>query len=146
MNALANQLAGAGMEKTTNYRKAKRKFLGIENIHVMRDALYRVAKLPFVYLYADALHPARSRLCANSQPGVGVVFSRSEVGATVPDFAVWLSQREETAGWLSHVSLLLSSAMQILECMQGGTTVIIHCRFVRSFRSLAGWFWVPWAH
>jgi myotubularin-related protein 6/7/8 len=51
MNALANQLAGAGMEKTTNYRKAKRKFLGIENIHVMRDALYRVAKLPFVYLY-----------------------------------------------------------------------------------------------
>lgn len=101
MNALANQLAGAGMEKTTNYRKAKRKFLGIENIHVMRDALYRVAKLPFVYL--------------------------SEAGATVPDFAVWLSQREETAGWLSHVSLLLSSAMQILECMQGGTTVIIHC-------------------
>jgi len=51
MNALANQLAGAGMEKTQNYRKAKRKFLGIENIHVMRDALYRVAKLPLIYLY-----------------------------------------------------------------------------------------------
>ena len=65
----------------------------------------------------------------------------------MPDFAVWLSQREETAGWLSHVSLLLSSAMQILECMQGGTTVIIHCRFVRSFRSLAACYWVlPWAH
>lgn len=62
MNALANQLAGAGMEKTTNYRKAKRKFLGIENIHVMRDALYRVAKLPFVYLYADApLTPPQPR-------------------------------------------------------------------------------------
>lgn len=133
MNALANQLAGAGMEKTNNYR-AKRKFLGIENIHVMRNGLYRVAKLPLVYWYdrTDAKHLPCSLNNNTFQVEANVIFrqrclARSE-GVTSVDFAQWLAQREETVGWLSHVSLLISSAMEILDCMRDGITIIIHCR------------------
>jgi hypothetical protein len=32
----------------SNYKKCKRKFLGIGNIHVMRSALYKVEKLAFL--------------------------------------------------------------------------------------------------
>ena len=37
-NAVANRALGAGYESTENYRGCKRMFMGIENIHVMRDA------------------------------------------------------------------------------------------------------------
>lgn len=48
INAFANQLNGAGTEDMSNYKRSKRKFLGIGNIHVMRNALYKVEKLAFL--------------------------------------------------------------------------------------------------
>ncbi|PGH17347.1 hypothetical protein AJ79_01231 [Helicocarpus griseus UAMH5409] len=42
VNAYAMQAVGLGSENMDNYKFATKAFLGIENIHVMRDALYKV--------------------------------------------------------------------------------------------------------
>lgn len=39
MNAMANQALGAGTESLDNYKNCERKFMNIENIHVMRKSL-----------------------------------------------------------------------------------------------------------
>ncbi len=44
-------------------------------------------------------------------------------------FEKWVAQREETESWLQHISLLLSSAIQIVDYLQNGTSVIVHCRY-----------------
>jgi hypothetical protein len=38
-NAMANRAMGAGTESLENYRRCQRLFMGIDNIHVMRDSL-----------------------------------------------------------------------------------------------------------
>lgn len=42
VNAFANQAVGMGSENMDNYKFATKAFLGIDNIHVMRDALNKV--------------------------------------------------------------------------------------------------------
>eukprot|EP01103_Thecamoeba_quadrilineata_P008217 TRINITY_DN17983_c0_g1_i1.p1 TRINITY_DN17983_c0_g1~~TRINITY_DN17983_c0_g1_i1.p1 ORF type:complete len:796 (-),score=126.29 TRINITY_DN17983_c0_g1_i1:56-2137(-) len=44
VNALANHLTGGGVERENNYVSSQVEFLDIENIHVMRDALMKLAK------------------------------------------------------------------------------------------------------
>jgi myotubularin-related protein 6/7/8 len=41
-NAMANIAMGAGSESTENYRGCRKLYLGIDNIHVMRDSLNRI--------------------------------------------------------------------------------------------------------
>lgn len=43
-NAMANVVQGAGTENMENYRGAKKAYLGIDNIHVMRGSLNRVVE------------------------------------------------------------------------------------------------------
>ncbi|RIB20572.1 protein-tyrosine phosphatase-like protein [Gigaspora rosea] len=50
-NAIANAAIGAGTENMENYKNCDRKFMGIDNIHVMRESL---AKLVEVMQTADA--------------------------------------------------------------------------------------------
>ena len=42
VNAVANRALGAGFESTEIYRNCKRVFMGIDNIHVMRDSLNKL--------------------------------------------------------------------------------------------------------
>ena len=42
-NAMANVAMGAGSENTANYRQCRQTYLGIDNIHVMRDSLNKIA-------------------------------------------------------------------------------------------------------
>ena len=44
MNAYANQVAGLGTENMDNYKFATKAYLGIDNIHVMRDSLNKVVE------------------------------------------------------------------------------------------------------
>jgi hypothetical protein len=55
-NAMANVAKGAGTENMDNYRSAKKAYLGIENIHVMRNSLKLVAEA------IDSSPPNRSAL------------------------------------------------------------------------------------
>lgn len=43
-NAMANVAKGAGTENMENYKGAKKAYLGIDNIHVMRDSLNRLVE------------------------------------------------------------------------------------------------------
>jgi len=43
-NAMANVAKGAGTENMEHYRNCKKVYLGIDNIHVMRDSLARVSE------------------------------------------------------------------------------------------------------
>jgi myotubularin-related protein 6/7/8 len=44
VNAMAMQAVGLGSENMDNYKNATKTFLGIDNIHVMRDSLNRVVE------------------------------------------------------------------------------------------------------
>ena len=41
-NAMANTAMGAGSENTEYYKNCERKFMGIDNIHVMRESLAKI--------------------------------------------------------------------------------------------------------
>ncbi len=43
-NAMANVAMGAGTENMENYKGARKAYLGIDNIHVMRDSLHKVVE------------------------------------------------------------------------------------------------------
>jgi hypothetical protein len=43
-NAVANVAKGAGTEAMENYKSATKVHMGIDNIHVMRDSLYRLTE------------------------------------------------------------------------------------------------------
>jgi len=42
LNAMANRAAGKGYENEDNYCNIKFQFIGIENIHVMRNSLQKL--------------------------------------------------------------------------------------------------------
>ncbi|KAK1341799.1 hypothetical protein QTO34_016549, partial [Cnephaeus nilssonii] len=42
LNAMANRAAGKGYENEDNYSNIKFQFIGIENIHVMRNSLQKM--------------------------------------------------------------------------------------------------------
>ena len=42
INAMANKAAGKGYESEGSYEKMDLKFIGIQNIHVMRDSLQKL--------------------------------------------------------------------------------------------------------
>ncbi|GBB98034.1 hypothetical protein RclHR1_03120019 [Rhizophagus clarus] len=44
-NAFANTAMGAGSENTEHYKNCERKFMGIENIHVMRESLNKIVDI-----------------------------------------------------------------------------------------------------
>jgi myotubularin-related protein 6/7/8 len=41
-NAMANTAMGAGSENTEYYKNCEKRFMGIENIHVMRESLGKI--------------------------------------------------------------------------------------------------------
>jgi myotubularin-related protein 6/7/8 len=64
-NAYANAAMGKGFESTDNYVNCRREFLGIENIHVMRDSLHAMIEGTWgTPLHTTPPGPARSRMCA----------------------------------------------------------------------------------
>lgn len=84
-NALANTAKGAGTENMENYKGGKKAYLGIDNIHVMRDSLRIVV---------EALR--------DSEPG-------GAGGATAGGVAVLPLDRQalRRSGWLKHATTIL---------------------------------------
>jgi len=107
VNALVNQMTGAGYESTGDYKRSRFKFLGIGNIHVMRESLARLSKAALEI--------------TQSQSGV------KESQEFLVEFQSALSRREETTSWLEHVSLILKSTKKIMKLLLQGTSVVIHC-------------------
>ena len=103
-NAMVNASNGGGTENMDNYKDAKKAYLGVANIHVMRDSLNRVI---------EALRDAD-------------VITELADGAS----ATGLIDREalRKSGWLRHISAILEGTILIVRNVHVNSShVLIHC-------------------
>ena len=116
-NALANGAMGGGCESAANYRGAEVVYLGIENIHALRDSLQRLRE--YLDAHGSACSDGSSSLLHSGVPGWagGAISRASQVAAALLDSA-----------WLQHLHSLLSGAVYIAAQMAHGSSVLVHCR------------------
>lgn len=126
-NAIVNRAKGAGTENMEHYKGCKKVYLGIDNIHVMRDSLQRAT---------DALRAAR----------VPATFGMKTVAAetTVPEgnagerkMTSFIDAQErrlldhvalKRSGWLKHISAVLEGTLVIARNIHiSNSHVLIHC-------------------
>lgn len=114
-NAVANRAKGAGTENMEHYRGCKKAYLGVENIHVMRDSLAKVT---------DALRQAE----APATFGMSVVAAIEPVIEEQDDGGLAtssrLTKREATAPPLDHVALKRSQWLKHISALLEGTLII----------------------
>ncbi|KAJ2716602.1 phosphatidylinositol-3-phosphatase ymr1 [Coemansia spiralis] len=91
-NAVVNRAVGAGSENMDHYKRCRKVYLGIDNIHVMRDALDRLAH---------------------------------ELQATGDKRAGQLQSAQTR--WLGHIENILVGVRTIVEAVQQGNHVVVHC-------------------
>ncbi|KAJ1672681.1 phosphatidylinositol-3-phosphatase ymr1, partial [Spiromyces aspiralis] len=96
-NAMANRAIGAGSENMDHYRYCRKIYLGIENIHIMREALSKV-------------------MAAIRHSGKAASGYRAKTLA--------MQARE---GWCKHVSAILEGAATVVKAIEAGEHVLIHC-------------------
>lgn len=96
-NAVANQAVGAGYENTDNYKNVKIQFLGIENIHLMRESIHK--------LYSIC---QQKKLKDNKSSGS------------------WFSDLEATH-WTDHIESILSAGRLLAELVSSGKSAHVHC-------------------
>ena len=111
-NAMANVAKGAGTENMDYYKEGKKAYLGIDNIHVMRDSLNKVVEaLREADVRVQGLEtyiPDRERAMANSS-----LLDR---------------QALRRSGWLRHLSAILDGTLLIIRNVHiNSSHVLIHC-------------------
>lgn len=112
-NAMANTAKGAGTENMDNYKDAKKSYLGIDNIHTMRESLAKVV---------EAL---RGVQIAGSDGRVYDDLHAAEGDALVP-----VPDREalRRSGWLRHISGIMEGTLIIVRNVHVNSShVLIHC-------------------
>ncbi|KAI0819030.1 protein-tyrosine phosphatase-like protein [Irpex lacteus] len=108
-NAVANTAKGAGTENMDHYKEARKAYLGIDNIHTMRDSLAKVV---------DALR--ETELVASSLNG-----DLPGESATVP---ILDRQALRRSGWLRHLSAIMEGTLLIVKNVHVNSShVLIHC-------------------
>jgi myotubularin-related protein 6/7/8 len=108
-NAVANTAKGAGTENMDHYKECKKAYLGIDNIHTMRDSLNKVI---------DALGESEALAASVSGdlPGTNV--------AVVPVDR----QALRRSGWLRHQVAILEGTLIIVRNVHvNHSHVLIHC-------------------
>ncbi|RKO92123.1 Myotubularin-like phosphatase domain-containing protein, partial [Blyttiomyces helicus] len=98
VNAMGQTALGAGFENMDNYRGAKMEFLGIENIHVIRESL-------------NKLIDGRRGLTIASSPSSRL--SRSAL---------------EKSGWLKHIRAIVDGTLMMVRGIHlENAHVLVHC-------------------
>ncbi|XP_064305584.1 myotubularin-related protein 7 isoform X5 [Phalacrocorax carbo] len=98
LNAMANRAAGKGYENEDNYSNIKFQFIGIENIHVMRNSLQKMLEAYFA-------------VCELKSPSMS-------------DFLWGL----ENSGWLKHIKAIMDAGIFIAKAVaEEGVSVLVHC-------------------
>ncbi|KLO10552.1 phosphatases II [Schizopora paradoxa] len=109
-NAMANVAKGAGTENMDYYKEGKKAYLGIDNIHVMRDSLNKVL---------EALREAEAETYASES----YELSDDQRSPVVLD-----RQLLRRSGWLRHLSAILDGALLIARNVHVNSShVLIHC-------------------
>jgi myotubularin-related protein 6/7/8 len=107
-NAVANTAKGAGTENMDHYKDAKKAYLGIDNIHVVRDSLAKVV---------DCLYQADVLSKAAGEPSVD--------GSVTPFVD---RQALRRSGWLKLLSAILEGTLLITRNVHVNSShVLIHC-------------------
>ena len=102
-NAMANHARGAGSENMEFYKNCKKVYLGIDNIHVMRDSL---AKIQTALRLQD------------ERP----VFEARQEATVLDELALQRSQ------WLKHLGAVLQGTRQIVQNIHiHSSHVLVHC-------------------
>ncbi|OCH88796.1 phosphatases II [Obba rivulosa] len=108
-NAMANTAKGAGTENMDHYKDAKKAYLGIDHIHVMRESLAKVVEA----------------LRETEVPPIGVAGDQTGEGTVVP---VLDRQALRRSGWLRHISAILEGSVLIVRNVHVNSShVLIHC-------------------
>lgn len=108
-NAMANTAKGAGTENMDHYKDGKKAYLGIDNIHTMRESLGKVV---------EALREADSLLASIN----------SDLPGQVSGLAVLDRAALRRSGWLRHISAILEGTLLITRNVHVNSShVLIHC-------------------
>ncbi|XP_072995261.1 phosphatidylinositol-3-phosphatase myotubularin-1-like [Typha latifolia] len=116
-NALANGAKGGGSESSSNYFQSEVFFLGIENIHVMRESLNRLRE------YVDTHGTTSSDGMSSFLRTGGWTWgggNLSSMSASVATLGV--------SGWLIHIqNVLVGSAWIAARVALESASVLVHC-------------------
>ncbi|KAH7315907.1 hypothetical protein KP509_21G070100 [Ceratopteris richardii] len=116
-NALANGALGGGSESSSNYFQCEVVFLGIENIHSMRESLARLRD------YLDTHGAASSDGSSSLLRSGGLAWG----GGNLSNMAAAVSALGDS-GWLSHVHNVLAAAAWVAARIDlEGASVLVHC-------------------
>ncbi|EKM55086.1 uncharacterized protein PHACADRAFT_208612 [Phanerochaete carnosa HHB-10118-sp] len=108
-NAVANTAKGAGTENMDNYKEARKAYLGIDNIHTMRDSIAKVV---------EALR--ETDLAASSVSGM--------LPGEAQAVPILDRQALRRSGWLRHISNILEGTLLIVRNVHVNSShVLIHC-------------------
>ncbi|KAJ4978295.1 hypothetical protein NE237_009075 [Protea cynaroides] len=116
-NALANGAMGGGSESSSNYFQSEIVFLGIDNIHAMRDSLSRLRD--YLDTHGATSSDGMSSFLRNGgwTWGGGNLSSMSASVSTLGD-----------SGWLIHVqNVLAGSAWIAARVALESSSVLVHC-------------------
>ncbi|KAF8609927.1 phosphatases II [Ceratobasidium sp. AG-I] len=114
-NAMANAAKGAGTENMENYKEAKKVYLGIDNIHVMRDSLAKVAEALYEADMAASISASGSPLADASKPDL-------------PRPSFLDRQTLRRSGWLRHLSAILEGTAIIVKNIHVYSShALLHC-------------------
>ncbi|KAJ3678328.1 hypothetical protein LUZ60_002131 [Juncus effusus] len=116
-NAFGNGVKGGGSESSSNYFKSEVVFLGIDNIHAMRESLFRLRE--YVDTHGTTSSDGTLSFLRNggSTWGGGNFSSMSGSATTLGD-----------TGWLIHVQNVLSGAAWIAaRIFHENSSVLVHC-------------------
>lgn len=116
-NALANGAMGGGSESSSNYFQTEIVFLGIDNIHAMRDSLARLRD--YLDTHGTTSSDGMSSFLRHgaSTWGGGNLSSMSASVSTLGD-----------SGWLIHVqNVLAGSAWIAARVAMDSASVLVHC-------------------
>ncbi|CCO27690.1 Phosphoinositide 3-phosphatase [Rhizoctonia solani AG-1 IB] len=114
-NAMANAAKGAGTENMDNYKEARKVYLGIDNIHVMRDSLAKVAESLYE---ADMLATMSG---SNSVPS-------DALGPEISRLAFLDRQALRRSGWIKHLTSILEGTLIIVRTIHiSASHSLLHC-------------------
>lgn len=108
-NAVANTAKGAGTENMDHYKEARKAYLGIDNIHTMRDSLTKVV---------EALREAETAAAG----------ALGDTSGETPPAPVLDRQALRRSGWLRHISAIVEGSLLIVRNVHiSSSHVLIHC-------------------
>lgn len=134
-NAVANRALGAGFEKTENYMNCQIEFLGIDNIHVMRDSLEKVKKLARQLILPLSSSTAKGATAVAQAGGLSLTAPTTTVSDLVTSMGSislaeswnWFSRLADT-NWQRHIASVLAGAVRIVHLVHvDSTPVLVHC-------------------